>query len=207
MAKKKENFYFTNFVECIRVSEEAAEKLKEILQHYDVSKLKESVDAMHKVEHKGDDKKHEMGNEIVKDFITPLERDDLMKISQYIDNVTDSIEDIVIGLYTWNVETLRPDVMEFTEIILESCRAAEKVLAELPDYRKSKVMHDYIVELNQLEEKGDRLYIQCLRSLSLEKADPCTVMAWREIYRSFENVCDCCEDVADVVASIVISNT
>ena len=148
-----------------------------------------------------------MTREIVKAFITPIDSNDIIRISHCIDNVTDSIEDIIIGLYTWNITELRGDVMEFAELIVSSCQAAERLLLELPDYKKSKTIMEHIVELNQLEEKGDTLYIEDIRRLSIEKAEPCTMMAWREIYRSFETVCDCCEDLADAVESIIIANT
>lgn len=207
MAKSKDNFYFQNFLEGISVSKMAAVKLQDIIKNYDHSTIEKDVAAMHEIEHMGDSKKHEMTREIVKAFITPIDRDDIVKISNCIDNVTDSIEDIVIGFYTWNITTLRDDVMEFADLIVACCNSAERLLGELHDYKKSKTIMNHIIELNHLEEKGDDLYIQYIRKLSVENADPYTVMAWRELYRSFETVCDCCEDLADAVETIIIANT
>ncbi len=207
MAKAKDSFYFQNFLESIRVSKMAADKLQDIIKNYNHSVIEEDVAAIHEIEHMGDSKKHEMTREIVKAFITPIDRDDIVKISNCIDNVTDSIEDIIINLYTWNIKELRPDVVPFAELISSCCDAAEGLLGELHDYKKSQKIMNHIIELNRLEEKGDDLYIQDIRTLSIENADPYTVMAWREIYRSFETVCDCCEDLADAVEAIIIANT
>lgn len=207
MAKVRDSFYFQNFLESIRISKMAADKLQDIIKNYDHNSIEKDVEAIHEIEHMGDSKKHEMTREIVKAFITPIDRDDIIIISNCIDNVTDSIEDIIIGLYTWNIVNIREDVVEFAELIGSCCEAAEGLLGELQDYKKSKKIKDHIIELNRLEEKGDELYIQYIRKLSIENVDPYTVMAWREIYRSFETVCDCCEDLADAVESIIIANT
>lgn len=204
---KKDNLYFSNFLECVRIAQEAAQKLLEILKNYDISTIEEEMGAIHAIEHKGDEKKHEMMQELVKAFITPIDRDDIMEISHCIDNVTDSIEDILIDLYTWNIRELRPDVIPFADLVVRCCQAAERLLMELPDYKKSKSIGEHIIEINNLEEEGDRMYIQYIRNLSLENHPPAVIMAWREIYRSFENVCDCCEDVAEVIETIVIANT
>lgn len=207
MAKVKDNFYFDNFVECIRISREAASKLCDIIENYDNSEIENDIAAIHEIEHRGDLKKHEMTREIVKAFITPIDRDDIIEISTCIDNVTDSIEDIVIGLYTWNIKELRGDVDKFAALIVKCCEVAEMLLSDLNDYKKSKTIMKHIIDLNQLEEEGDDLYIQNIRRIVIESSDPILIMAWREIYRSFEAVCDCCEDLADAVEAIIIANT
>jgi len=207
MSNKKNSFYFDNFVECIRISHTAAQTLKDILSNFDSTNIEQMVTDIHEIEHAGDSKRHELSDEIVKAFITPIDRDDIISISQSIDSVTDAIEDIVLGLYTWNVTSLRDDAVDFADLLLRCCEATEKVLAELPNYKRSSTLSTAIVDVNHLEEEGDRLYLAAVRKLVLEEKDPLTVMAWREIYQSFEDVCDCCEDVANIVEAIAISNT
>lgn len=207
MAKNKENYYFRNFLESSRISSEAADKLKDVLNHYDCGGIEADLAEIHEIERKGDDKRHEITAEIVKAFITPIDRDDIIRISQCVDNVTDAIEDIVLGLYTWNVTEIRPDAIEFADLLIRCCKTLEKLLEDFSDYKRSKTIMDSIVAINQLEEEGDRLYIRSLRRLCEEPSDFCTVMAWREIYRSFEKGYDCCEDVGDVIEAILVANT
>ena len=92
MSKKTDRFYFDNFVESAQVSCDAAQLLKEVLTNFDVATLPENRVRLHEIEHKGDNKRHEMTAVIVRAFITPLEREDILKLSQFIDDVTDSIE-------------------------------------------------------------------------------------------------------------------
>ncbi len=207
MSAKKNSFYFDNFVECIGVSRKAAIKLQEIIKGFDSADIEKHVADIHEIEHEGDSKRHELQDEIVRAFVTPIDRDDLISISQSIDSVTDAIEDIVLSLYTWNVTAMRDDAAELAELLIRCCTATETVLRELPGYKRSTTLGPAVVEVNHLEEEGDRMYLAAVRRLALEEKDPLTVMAWREIYQSFETVCDCCEDVANVVEAIAIANT
>lgn len=207
MSNKKNSFYFDNFVECIQISHTAAVKLKELLTGYDAANIEQMVSEIHEIEHQGDSKRHELCDEIVKAFITPIDRDDIISISQSIDSVTDAIEDIVLDLYTWNVTVMRDDAIAFADLLIHCCEATEKVLSELPNYKRSSTLSGAVIEVNHCEEEGDKLYLSAVRRLALEEKDALTVMAWREIYQAFENVCDCCEDVANIVEAIAIANT
>ena len=85
MAKIPDSFYFDNFVSCIDCSCNAARVLGDIMHHFEPNKLHEKMNEMHEFEHAGDLKKHEMLNTLVKAFITPIEREDLLLLSQGID--------------------------------------------------------------------------------------------------------------------------
>lgn len=80
-------------------------------------------------------------------------------------------------------------------------------MEEFADFRKSKTLHGLIIEINALEEEGDRLFIDSMRRLHAEVTDPIEIIAWREIYAYLEKCCDACEHVADVVESVIMKNT
>ena len=207
MSKKSDLFYYKNLLESIGIACEAVYKLREILTTFDPATLERKLEEIHEIENRGDGKKHEMISEVAKAFITPIERDDLIKLSQYIDNVTDSIEDVVLVLYETNVLRLRDNALNFVDLAIRCCEKTETLLGELADFRKSKEINDLIIEVNHLEEEGDKLYIGYTRELCVNEKDPLAVMSWSEIYRAFESICDSCEDVAEVVESIIIANS
>ena len=204
---RKDSFYFNNFVDSAEVSCEAAQVLKDILCNFSVDTLPENKVKLHEIEHKGDDKRHEMTNAIASAFITPLEREDILKLSQYIDDVTDCIEDILIRIYINNVTSIRPDSLEFMDILISCCAAMKDMLEEFPNFKKSKKLNELIIEINRLEELGDDMYVSCMRNLHTTSTDPLEIIAWREIYEFFERTCDTCENVADIIESISIGNT
>lgn len=207
MSKKTDKFYFNNFVESAEVSCEAAAMLKCILEDFNVADLPENKVKLHEIEHKGDDKRHEMTRALVKAFITPIERDDILKLSQYIDDVTDSIEDIIIRIYINNVTHIRQDSIPFAGLVIQCCKTMKEMLEEFPNFKKSKKLEELIIEINRLEETGDDMYVACMRNLHTTSTDPLEIIAWREIYEFFEICCDSCENVADIVESIIIGNS
>ncbi|MEG1686260.1 MAG: DUF47 family protein [Angelakisella sp.] len=207
MSKKSELFYFNKFIESAEVSCEAARMLQEVLEHFDATALPDTMKKMHEIEHKGDDQKHEMMSELVRAFITPLERGDIISLSQNIDDVTDSIEDILIHIYITNVTVIHPECIAFAALLIRCCAAMKNLLNDFSNFRKSKQLSTLIIEINRIEEEGDKLYFDAMRKLHTTETNPLMVIAWREIYGFFEKCCDACEDVADIVEGIVIGNT
>lgn len=204
---KKDSFFYDNFVESAEISCEAARVLKDILLNFDASTLEQKMAELHEIEHKGDNKRHEITKAIVRSFITPIEREDILKLSQNIDDVTDVVEEILIRIYMNNVTSIRPDALEFVDIIISCCDAMKEMLQEFPNFKKSKKLHELIIEINRLEEDGDELYVKCMRKLHTTETDPLVILAWREVYEFFEKCCDTCENVADIIESISIGNT
>jgi len=207
MSKKSDSYYFQNFIECVECGCQAAKMLEDNLNHFDTELLQEKLDELHRIEHDADKKKHEMMAVLVKAFITPIEREDIILLSQSIDEVTDKIEDVLIRIYINNVQQIRPEALAFIKVIIRCCEALKEIMEEFADFRKSKTLHGLIIEINALEEEGDRLFIEFMRRLHAEVTDPIEVIAWREIYVYLEKCCDACEHVADVVESVIMKNT
>ena len=207
MSKKSDSYYFQNFIECVECGCQAAKMLEDNLNHFDTGLLQDKLDELHRIEHDADKKKHEMMAVLVKAFITPIEREDIILLSQSIDEVTDKIEDVLIRIYINNVQQIRPEALAFIKVIIRCCEALKEVMEEFADFRKSKTLHGLIIEINALEEEGDRLFIESMRRLHAEVTDPIEIIAWREIYVYLEKCCDACEHVVDVVESVIMKNT
>ena len=93
------------------------------------------------------------------------------------------------------------------DVVISCCEAMTDMLREFHNFKKSKTLNELIIEINRLEEVGDDLYVACMRNLHTTSSDPLEIIAWREIYEFFEKCCDTCENVADIIESIVIGNT
>ena len=117
MKKKKDEFYFKNLYTCAQISLEAAKYLKNILISFDVQKMDENLAGMHELEQKADAKKHKMMKALGKAFITPIEREDLVAISNYLDDIMDSIEDVLIEIHICGITEIRNDILEKTKRI------------------------------------------------------------------------------------------
>ena len=177
------------------------------MRDFDPQQIKEKLDEMHAVEHAADDKKHELLNVLAKAFITPIEREDIILLSQNIDEVTDKIEDVLLRLYCNNVQRIRPDALKLSEVVIRCCEEAKRMLEEFADFKHSKTLQDHIIRINTLEEEADQLFISSLRTLHTTCTDPLEVIVWREIYIYLEKCVDACEHVADTVESVVMKNS
>lgn len=207
MSKKSDSYYFDCFIQCAEYSCRAAQLLCDILEHYSLDTIEEEMKQMHHIEHLADGVRHELVNNLVKAFITPIERDDILQLSSKIDDVTDSIEDVVIHMNITQVAQIRKEAAPFAQLLKNCCGAMLEVLKEFKDFRKSKVISERIIALNCLEEDGDNMYIRIMKDLHKSEADPLQVLIWREIYTRFEDVCDMCEDVGNIIEGIIIGNT
>jgi uncharacterized protein Yka (UPF0111/DUF47 family) len=97
--------------------------------------------------------------------------------------------------------------LEFVQLITKSCNSLKVVLEEFPHFKKSSTLKEKIVEVNDLEEDGDRLYHSTVHNLYANSKDPVELLVWTEIYDLLEKCCDACEDIADTVESIVMKNS
>lgn len=206
--KKNKNFnYFEAFINLAEYSLSAANLLVNTLREFNRNELENKLEEMHKIEHAADLAKHELINRLAKEFLPPIEREDIVSLSEKIDDVTDFVEDILLNIDIFNVQYIPPEIMEFAEIILSSCQNIIEMLKDFENFRKSKDLHSKIVEINNLEETGDKLYIRALRRLYSDARDPVKLIIWKDILDSMEKCCDACEGVANDVENIVMKNS
>ena len=170
--KQKSDIYFEGFVKCMTFACDAAGCLAETIANFSPATLEARVQEIHKIEHAADMEKHALMGKLVKEFITPIEREDILQLFQQIDDVVDDIEDIVRKLYMYNVTSIRSEARDFVDIILQCCIAARDALGEMQDFRKSDAIKPMIIRVNELEETGDRLHFESIRRLYCEDAAP-----------------------------------
>ena len=206
--KRKHSFnYFEAFVKLSEYSLSSAEILHNTLSNFEPDKSPQRLKEMHEIEHSADLAKHVIINHLVKEFLPPIEREDIISLSQEIDDVTDSVEDVLLFISMFNIKSLRPEVLKFTELISICCKSMYDALVEFQNFKNSKTLHDKIIEINRLEEEGDGLYFDMMQNLFATSKDPVELMTWSEIIHRLEKCCDNCEDVADIIEQIVMKNS
>lgn len=207
MSIRKDDSYFSTFVDLVNYSCDAANLLTEIMHNYNPDELEEKMRLMHNIEHAADVERHIMMKKLAKEFITPIEREDIVSMADAIDNVTDNIEDVLMRMYMFNIKTMRDDALRMAEIIKKCCEALREALHEFYNFRKSQTLHNLIVEINRMEEEGDELFTKATRRLYVEAKDPLEVYGWGRTLHYMEICCDACEDVADVIESVMMKNS
>lgn len=207
MKNNKNYNYFKAFIELSSYSTKAAEILMNTLKNFDSSKIEEHIKEIHNVEHSADLANHELINRLIKEFLPPIEREDIISLAKKIDDVTDAIEDVLIAINMYNIQTIRTEVFKFIDVIMKCCNSMHTALVEFENFKKSKNLHNEIIAINELEEEGDALYVNGVKDLYQKCKDPIELMVWTEIYNRLEKCCDKFEHVADDIENIVMKNS
>lgn len=206
MGRKKEHDYFAMLSEGVSYACDAAEKLYDNMQNFDPGMMSQNIDEMHRIEHEADVAKHNMLEKLLKEFITVIDREYILELASIIDDVTDSLEDVLLRMYMYNITSLREDSLQFVSLIIRCCEEMKSMMKEFSNFRKSKKIRESIIEINRLEEEGDRLFAEAMHRLYSESGDAVKIAAWTSLYEQLENCCDSCEDVANVVEKVILTN-
>lgn len=205
--RKKEFDYFGNFCEVGEIASQAADYLYGALLSFDKESIGTYTEIMHQYENDADLKKHILCRSLAHEFMPPIEREDISQLSQELDNIVDAVEDVIRKIYIFNIESIRDQAVEFTKLIADACKLFDKLLKEFSNFKKSKEIHHYVVEINTIENAGDKLHAESVRRLFLEDITPSEQLAWTMIFESLEISIDACENAADLIESIIIKNT
>ena len=207
LTQKDEYDYFASFLRCAQLAGVAADYLYTHLQHFEAVQLPQYVKDMHKIENDADSQKHEIMGRLAHEFMTPIEREDIAALSQGIDDIIDAVEDVARRIYMFNVTKLRPEMLTFADLIVQCCGKVETVMAEFRNFKKSKTILPFIIEVNTLESEGDRLHAEAMRRLFTEQTDAKTQLVWMMLFEAMEECLDACETTADIIESIIMKNT
>lgn len=204
---KKDQYYFDVLIRCAAYGCEAALLLQESFATFNPDTVTARMEAIHVIEHKADDLKHEMMRKLGREFMTPIEREDILSLSQELDNVVDCLDDVMQRLYIHNVLALRGDMLDIIELIVRCTEALHRALEEFQHFKKSQTIAVHIVEVNNLESEGDALYLEAMRRMHTTETNPINIIAWTHIYEGLENCLDACEHASDVIESVIMKNS
>lgn len=207
MAKKETFNYFDFFSEMIGCACEAAGELDELAGAFDRDRLSKKTRALRDIEHRADSIKHRMFENLIKEFLPPIDREDILVMANRLDDIVDAIDDVAHGLYMFDVKTCRPDVKEFTVLVVKCCETLRTIMSKFERFKKdADALRAGVVEVNSLEGEGDRLYTECVRRLFTDGTDAVNVCAWKEIYSYLEECCDACERASDLVDTVLMKS-
>lgn len=208
MAKKAVYNYFNFFTEMAECAKSAADYLKKCFANYESEDIKVMVEKMHEIEHNADLKKHEMHEKLLREFLPPIDRDDIMELSAALDQVVDGIEDVVLRLYMFDIRSLRDEAKQIADIVVSLCDNLTALLGSFEGFKKKlPELKEQIISINNLEEQADKIYIEAMHTLYTGTASAAELCAWKEIYDFLERCCDRCEHVADAVENVILKNS
>ncbi len=170
----------------------------------DFNEVEKRVAEIKSAEHKGDQITRSVMTKLNKTFITPFDREDIHALSSALDDVMDLVDAAASRLITYKVKFVTPGAFQQANVILRGSEILVKAVSEL---RKPQNILKYCEQLNQIEEEGDRIKGECIAKLFEDSMEAIEIMKWKEIYEVLEAATDKCEDVADVLAAVVLKGS
>jgi predicted phosphate transport protein (TIGR00153 family) len=181
----------------------AADLLDRMLRGYPDSRADLARDILI-CEQEGDRITHDIIRRLNETFVTPIDREDIYELASALDDVVDFTEEVADYLGLYKIEAPMEQAQRLAHILLECAR---QVAECMPRLRGFKDMSHYTVEINRLENDGDRVSREAMASLFDNGIDPMVVIRWKDIYERLENAIDSTERVANILEGIVIKNS
>ena len=197
----KEVDFFEIFDRASQNITKAATLLVDLMENFD--NVEQRAKEIYEVEQEGDILTHEIMKKLNKTFITPIDREDLHSLASSLDDVLDLIWGAVDRLPVFKIRETTKEAISMSKDLLTTTEAMHKAIQKLKEKNYNHVQ-EYCIEINRLENRVDRDFRDALGKLFDDVKDPILIIKWKEIYEHLEDASDRCEDVANVLESIVL---
>ena len=183
---------------------EGAKLLQRLLENSD--NMEEKVSQITEIEHKGDFIVHEVTNLLPRTLITPIDGDDIQRLVSSIDDSLDAVHQVALRLQIYQITELKKPARRLSSLIVESAQELDAAIKGLRDKKQYDQVRQRIVQINTLENHGDRVLHEGLTNLVQHREDIFEFIRWKEIYELLEDTTDRIEDAGDVIQRVIIAN-
>ena len=197
----KKSIFFTLFSQHAQNALEACQALEKLLSDFTDVEMK--ARDIYAIEHYGDKLTHQIMQELNGTFVTPLDREDIVGLASGLDDVTDACHDMADMVVTYKVRSIRPIAVQQAKVLVS---AAEHLVRALKDLDKLEGLEPHWIKIHTLENEGDSLFRNAVGDLFAESADPIEIIKWKDLHGLIEVAIDRCEDVANIVETIVVKH-
>jgi predicted phosphate transport protein (TIGR00153 family) len=201
----REEVFFENFEKICALITEAAKALRAMLENG--GPYAEAAQGIKEIEGQADAVTHHSIEKLHRTFVTPLDRQDILRLIVGLDDILDTTEAVASLLNLYNPREAMQEAIHLADLLV---RGAEKVAVMVGLLRQPGKASDRLmalaVELNQLENEADQAYQQAIARLFEEENDPKELIKWKDILEHIEAATDRCEDVGDIIEGIVLEN-
>jgi predicted phosphate transport protein (TIGR00153 family) len=194
--------YFDLFEEAGRNAARTTGLLCEMLEGYPAtSRMAEEIRTC---EHEGDRIVHDIMHRLNNTFVTPIDREDILALAKALDDIVDYTDEVADYLGLYKVERPMRESVSLAKVLNEACGQIAEAIPRLRDFRD--ISH-YTVEVNRLENEGDRITREAVASLFDDATDVMVVVRWKDLLERLEAAVDSTETAANILETIVIKNS
>lgn len=207
MGKNKKFDYFKSFSKQAAYAIEGAELLLALVKNYKQETLLDELERMRKIENAADKAIGVVNTQLLKEFIAPLEREDIVLLTDNLDDITDYIEEVLQHLYIYNIQEIPAPALEMIKITTKACHAIKSGLDVFSNFKRSDDALQHLAKVHEYEEQCDGLFLTAMHDLFANDDFTRDMFVWRHLYSKIEKCCDACQTVSSTIRTIVLKNS
>ena len=200
----KDRVFYSLFEEVAETVLKMANTLQDMVNEPDEDKRSSILVKLADLEHKNDDLTHTVFTELGRNFITPFDREDIHHLATALDDIADYIYASGKKINFYKINPNDTGIKKMTEMILQGSIETKKAVYGLRDMKNLREMTEALVKINSIENQADDVFDMSIEMLFSNEQDFKEVIKKREIYQVLEIATDKCEDVGNVIESIII---
>ena len=203
----REGRFFSLFDAHAKLVVDGALALADVLRNYDVQKDREAgIKIIEDAEHAADRITHETVQLLHTTFITPFDRDDIHRLISRMDDVLDLIQDTGESLLLYDIQKVTPDATQLAELLRRCAERVQSAVGLMASMADAPAILKICQEIDQLESEADRVMRAAISALFRDETDVRQVIKLKAVYEALESATDKCQDVANVIESVVLEN-
>jgi len=203
----KGSLFFKLFAEDSANLTVMAKTLIELVHETDQNKREELIRKIADLEHRGDEITHQIFIELGSNFITPFDREDIHSLATALDDVADYIHGTGTRIQLYGVKEFTSSMKKMADIILQLTNEIEAAVNSLENLRHPEIIREAVVRINSLENHADDVFEEAIARLFAEETDAIALIKEKEVLSNMETATDKCEDVANVIETILVKNS
>jgi len=200
----QDRIFFDFFEELGTTCTQAAELLVTITDDY--TDLKNRAHKMEELEHKGDEISHRIYEQLNRTFITPLEPEEINRLTMALDDILDYIEGTTLMMMNYGITDTDAAMKELAQLIFLSVNEIALAVKAIRKIKDPSYIEEKCIEVNRLENLADDVTAHAITEL-FKGGDAVTIIKLKDIYQNLETATDKCEDAANVLSDIAIRHS
>jgi uncharacterized protein len=203
LKSKKEQEFFELMVAQAEAAVEAAGEFLKFAD--DFSQMRGCLERLEAIEHRADEKCHQLINKINTQFITPLDKEDMHALADRLDDITDTIEKAASRIDTYRIQVPRKELRELVAGLSDIVNEAHVLISLLGGGLNSDKLPPVIERIHTSETNMDKKFRKALTALfEDESVDARNLIKWKEVYETIEKATNRTEKLASFVESLMI---
>jgi predicted phosphate transport protein (TIGR00153 family) len=200
---QRANEYFDLFEQSARNLTAATELLKDLIDDY--TDVEAKARRIQDREHEGDEITHSIIRRLNTTFVTPMDREDIYSLASALDEVLDAVDAVADLFVLHHIERPLPEMKAQVDVLLQATRQTEQALHAFAQMKRER-LEPYWIEINRLENEGDRMYRKAVADLFSGDYKAIDVLKWKEVIENLEEAIDGLENVSNIIESSVLKH-